>query len=181
MENNLQVETTLYQRARAFGIKAHKDTNCTYDGFDYSTHLIMVAQAGKEYKHLLSNPKITETAMCACWLHDVIEDCRVTYNDLKKEFNEEIAECVYLLTNFKGRNRKERAGAAYYFEIAHDEAARFVKICDRIANASYSKETKSRMIDVYREEQDFFVSSLNFHNDPLQPMFNKLNEIIQEE
>ena len=179
MENNLQVETTLHHKARAFGIKAHKDTNCSYDGLDYSIHLLMVAQVAKEYKHLLSSPTITETAMCACWLHDVIEDCRITYNDLKKEFGEDIAECVFLLTNHKGRNRKERASDLYYWEISQNEAARFVKICDRIANAEYSKETQSRMLSVYENEQDYFLRRLNWSNDPLQPMFNKLNEILQ--
>ena len=185
MKNNLQTErgteTELYSKARAFGSIAHKDTNCTYDGFDYSVHLLMVAQVAKEYKHLLSSPKIMETAMCACWLHDVIEDCRVTYNDLLKKFDEEIADCVFALTQNKGRNRKERLNAGYYFDIFGNEAARFVKICDRIANATYSKETKSRMLDVYRKEQDFFLLCLQRDNDPFIEMFAELNKILQEE
>jgi (p)ppGpp synthase/HD superfamily hydrolase len=180
MENNTKVETSLYAKAREFAIQAHNDTNCKYDGFDYSVHLLMVAQIGKEYKHLLSSAAIQETAMCACWLHDVIEDCRITYNDLKKEFNEDIAECVFMLTHDKGRNRKDRMSASYYFDIYNNEAAKFVKICDRIANATYSKETGSRMLEVYKKEHEFFTHCLCDIGDTLEPMINQLNDILKD-
>ncbi len=186
MENNAKVALSLYTytKAREFGSKAHQDTNCIYDGQPYSLHLQMVVNEANKYKgllvNLLSDVEI-QAVMCACWLHDVIEDCRITYNDLKKEFGVEIAEIVFCLTNDKGRTRKERAGDNYYDQIASSNAARFVKICDRIANATYSKENKGRMIDVYRKENDYFLSKLNHHNDPFQPMFNALNEILKHE
>ena len=185
METNTNVELSLYAVARDFGVKAHQDTNCLYDGQPYGIHLIMVANVAKKYKHLLRinaqmNSVDIERVMCACWLHDVIEDCRITYNDLKKDFGVEIAEIVFALTNNKGRTRKERAGDDYYDQIMLNPAARFVKICDRIANATYSKENQSRMLDVYRKENDYFLSKLNCYNDPFQPMFNELNEVLSK-
>ena len=189
MEANTNVELSLYVKAREFAIKAHQDTNCLYDGRPYSVHLLMVANVAKKYKDLLGvkfrNSLLSDVeiqaVMCACWLHDVIEDCRITYNDLKKDFGIDIAEIVFCLTNDKGRTRKERAGDNYYGQIALNNAARFVKICDRIANATYSKENQSRMLDVSRKENDYFLSKLNYYNDPLQPMFNELNEILKYE
>jgi len=186
MENKTNSELSLYERARDFAIKAHRNTNCLYDGKHYGVHLMMVVHVAKKYKHLLRiNLKMDDTeieqVMCACWLHDVYEDCRITYNDLKKVFGVEIAEIVFALTNNKGRTRKERAGDDYYDQIILNPAARFVKICDRIANVTYSKENQSKMIHVYREENAYFISKLNCYNDPLQNMFDELNDILNNE
>lgn len=38
--------------------------------------------------------------------------------------------------------------------------ASFVKICDRLANAKYSKETGSKMVEAYKKEQPFFKQQL---------------------
>jgi hypothetical protein len=43
-------------------------------------------------------------------VHDVIEDCRETCNDVKKATNEEIAELAYALTNKKEAGSLLRPG-----------------------------------------------------------------------
>ena len=70
----------------------------------------------------------------------------MTYNDVKKVagsmLTEEQAlmatEIVYALTNDKGRSRAERAGEKYYQGIRETPYAPFVKLCDRLANITYS-------------------------------------------
>jgi (p)ppGpp synthase/HD superfamily hydrolase len=141
-----------------YAIGCHHDTNHLYDGNPYSLHLRKVVFYFHKYKPLL-NVDDHDVVEAACWTHDVIEDCRQTYNDVRRVCGEKVADIVYALTNEKGKNRKERANAKYYEGIRTNPLAVFVKLCDRLANVAYSKETDSRMIDVYRKEQlDFAVA-----------------------
>jgi len=146
-------------KAMIFAIEAHASVNHTYDNKPYSIHLIMVANVAREYIDVIPD-QCRDEVLSACWLHDTIEDCRLTYNDLKKEFGEEVAEIVYAVTNDKGKDRKERAGTKYYDGIRKTAWATFVKLCDRLANIQYSARTNSRMLDVYKQEQSDFIESL---------------------
>ena len=143
----------------AFAIEAHASVNQTYDGKPYSVHLCMVyTQAMQFIEHIPKKDR--NDVLNAVWLHDTIEDCRLTYNDIVKISNVEVAEMVYALSNEKGRNRKERANGKYYKGIRETEFATFIKLCDRLANVIYSRETKSRMFDVYKEENEAFLKRL---------------------
>ena len=146
-------------KAMIFAIEAHASTNHTYDNKPYSIHLTMVANVARKYIDIIPE-QCQDEVLSACWLHDTIEDCRITYNDLKKEFGESVAEIVYAVSNEKGKNRKERANDNYYRGIRNTAWATFVKMCDRLANIQYSKETKSRMLEVYRKEHSKFIDSL---------------------
>jgi (p)ppGpp synthase/HD superfamily hydrolase len=93
-------------------------------------------------------------------LHDTIEDCRLTYNDVKQVAGEKVANIVYAVTNEKGKNRKERANEAYCDGIRKTMWAKYVKLCDRLANVQYSYDNMSRMYSVYQKENDDFLQSL---------------------
>ena len=145
--------------AREYAIHCHNSTNHTYDCFAYSVHLQMVVDVAQKFIHLIPE-KDKNTVVAACWVHDTIEDCRVTYNDLKNSLNEQIAEIAYALTNEKGKNRAERANEKYYEGIRNTPYAVFVKLCDRIANYEYSKKSGSRMTEIYEKEMDDFITNL---------------------
>ncbi len=163
----------------SFAIEAHQKTNHLYDGKPYSIHLIMVALYAQKYSEIL--PNSFDLILNACWLHDVIEDCRVTYNDVKKLAGENVAEIVYAVTNEKGRNRKERANSAYYKGIRENKYAIYVKLCDRLANVKYSKDTNSSMLLTYKKENTTFLYSL-FPDGYLEfePMVNELINMLIE-
>ena len=108
-----------------------------------------------------------------CYYHDSIEDARLTYNDVvrtaRKWMTEEqaqmAAEIVYALTNEKGRTRAERAGEKYFQGIRATPYAPFVKLCDRLANVTYSCSVDSgkdgsRMREVYKGEMRQFLPAL---------------------
>lgn len=158
----------MLEQAKKYGIKCHEDTNCLYDGKPYVTHLEMVYDTALKYIHLIPEEE-QENVLCACFVHDVIEDCRETYNDVKKATNEQIAELAYALTNEKGKNRKERASDKYYEGIRQTPYATFIKVCDRIANYEYSKQQGSRMAGRYEKEMGDFVSKL--YDDRYKEMF----------
>ena len=126
----------------------------------YTFHLYMVDDEIMRFQHLIPPSKLDVVrAGGAC--HDVIEDARQTYNDVKQATNEEVAELAYALTNEKGKNRKERANHKYYDGILDTDYACFLKLCDRIANITHSKKKKSSMLDAYRKENTYFCLCLH--------------------
>jgi (p)ppGpp synthase/HD superfamily hydrolase len=119
----------------------------------------MVNNVYEDFQHLL-NEELNDYCGKAVWAHDTIEDTRVSYNDVKNQLGDEVADIVYAVTNDKGKNRKERAGDKYYEGIRNTPGAVFVKLCDRIANVQYGKMTKSRMFEMYKKENPEFIRQL---------------------
>ena len=160
-------------------IEQHRSTNHMYDTYlPYEFHLRMVATAAKDFMHLVPAHLKTPCHLAA-YGHDLIEDTRVSYNDVKAVLGEQAADIIYAVTNEKGKNRKERANDKYYEGIRETPGAVFVKLCDRIANVQYSKMTQSRMFEMYRKENTNFIHSLGYVEDhPLTPVFDYLNELF---
>jgi len=179
----------------------HERVNHFYDNYiPYRFHLEMVAKTGKDFQHLIpenmltreekayhnSFVKIDETVYAiklACWGHDLLEDVHgISYNDIKSKLGENAADIIYALTNEKGKTRKERANDKYYEGIRNTPGAVFVKLCDRIANVQYSKMTGSRMFEMYRKENDDFMTNLGYqfnNNHEYSKMFDYLIELFE--
>jgi (p)ppGpp synthase/HD superfamily hydrolase len=154
---------TLEEKAKWFSYYHHGVTLHMYDGVTYHEgHLTRVAGIAQRFINWIPE-EVRDTVLAACWLHDVIEDARVTYNDVKQLFGEDVAELVYAVTNEKGRVRKDRANHKYYHGILNTPYATFVKLCDRIANIEAGKEKGNSMIDAYRKEHAHFVQQLDDH------------------
>lgn len=145
--------------AMNYALNCHNSTNHKYDGHGYDFHLDKVVAEAERFKDLVSTSDYP-FVIAACWCHDVIEDTRQTYNDVKNATSKTVAEIVYALTNEKGKNRKERANSKYYEGIRNTPLARFVKICDRLANVRYAFEQRSRMLEAYRAENEEFKKEL---------------------
>ncbi len=173
--------------AKNIATQAHADVNHLYDHFPYEVHLGYVVTTAQRYGYLLPN-RDYDKVIAACWLHDTLEDTRLTYNDICSAFGDqfdsnlihEVAEIVFALTNNKGRNRKERANAAYYEGIRKTPFATFVKLCDRIANVSYSKMFGSKMLSMYRRENADFLASL-CPEAGWQPMVDELDILLAQD
>jgi len=129
------------------------------EGVPYEVHLNKASRVACRFIHLIPET-VREEVLAAVWMHDLIEDCRVNYNEIKEITNEPIAEMVFAVTNSKGRNRAERGDDLYYKGIYDTPYATFVKLCDRIANIEYSIETESRMVKMYRKEMAGFIGKL---------------------
>ena len=166
----------LIPNARFFAISKHESTNHFYDkDKPYEVHLQMVYDAAKRYIHLV-DPELHQSVLAACWAHDTIEDCRVTYNNVKDSLGEAVADIVYACTNEKGKNRDERANEKYYTGIMATPGACFVKLCDRLANITYSSKNKSRMLIKYRAEHYHFLKAL--WNKNYEPIYAEMAEIL---
>ena len=175
-------DLSLSERMKTYAIKNHKRVNHKYDkNKSYKVHLKMVNAIAQKFIHLICE-KERENVLAACWGHDLIEDARLTYNDIKKIFGRTVAELIYSCTNEKGKIRKERANNKYYEGIRQIKNASFVKMCDRIANVQYSISNKSSMYDKYMEEQTHFIQQLGLSKDNemviyLNELFNNTNLI----
>lgn len=162
---------------KKYACDKHAETNHFYDNEPYSFHLEMVYQYAKKYSYLI--PSVyREYVLASAWPHDTIEDARQTFNDVAKVCGEFVAEITYALTNDKGKNRKERAGAKYYEGIRNTPYARFIKICDRLANARHSLDTRSGMLKKYRKELDEFKKEL--YSPEYEAMWIELESILSE-
>ena len=177
-------------------IEQHRSTNHMYDIYlPYEFHLRMVNQVSQDFKHLLDDTKdyftgekyrgpmqgqvtLMDACFRATWGHDLIEDCRVSYNDVKEQLGQEAADIIYAVTNEKGKNRKERANDKYYEGIRNTPGAVFVKLCDRIANVQYSKMTKSRMFEMYKKENDEFIVKLGYDDTNTHPYFEMFSYLV---
>jgi (p)ppGpp synthase/HD superfamily hydrolase len=183
-------------------VNQHKGTNHMYDTYlPYEFHLKMVVNVYEDFKNLLPKKMYVhndsrdedhdvtqEVIYLACWGHDLIEDTRVSYNDVRSKLDDDgysfVADVVYAVTNEKGKNRKERANDKYYEGIRNTPGAVFVKLSDRIANVQYSKLTKSRMFEMYKKENEDFMIKLGYNGSPTCeyfPMFYYLNKLFKDE
>ena len=171
----MQEELDLISVAEQFGSDAHHKVNHLYDDKAYSVHLKITNKYVQKYQFLL-RVDLWKTALAASWLHDTIEDCRLTYNDIKQTFGEAIAEVVYAVSNEKGRNRTERANDKYYDGILANEVAHFIKLCDRLANIDYATTTGSKMVKVYTKEMPNFKNHL--YDIKFDSMFKEMDEML---
>lgn len=165
-------EFTLLEKSKGLALSSHGVTNQFYGKHPYSFHLKGVVDAAERFITLIPEEK-REIVLSACWLHDTEEDARITYNDIKEFTNEEIADIIHAVTNNRGKNRKERANKDYYTGILKNDYALFVKLCDRIANVSYSKTIRSSMFKKYQKEHKEFYESL--YNGKFNDVWNYLN------
>lgn len=151
---------TVVEKAKEYATRVHRLTNHFYgEEKPYEFHLNMVYEIALKHIHVIPEGEQLNV-LAGCWVHDVIEDCRQTYNDVKNATNETVAELAYALTNEKGKTRKDRANAKYYQGIREVPYADFIKICDRAANYQYSVSTGSSMAKKYKQEMPEFINQV---------------------
>ncbi len=168
------------EKIKEYAFNKHKEVNHHYDDKPYSFHLQAVADVAQKYCSRSKEEK--DSIVAACYCHDIIEDCRESYNDVLKETDSlVVTEIVYAVTNEKGRNRGERANEKYYEGIRNTKFASFVKLCDRVANVTYSKASGSGMFEKYRAENEMFISHVTLpeKREELLPLIECLQELFK--
>ena len=166
-------------KCRKFAIDNHRRVNQLYDGLPYHIHLMEVVDFVNRFDYLLDEKDI-DIAVCVAWLHDVIEDTGITYNDVKKPFGSRIADLVVnLTTNIHGKTRIERADDNYYERVTSDPISIFIKIADRLANTFHSLNYGNSMYKKYQKELSHFKEKL--YNGMYDDMWEMLENIEKSE
>ena len=119
------MESQLISKARELAFAYHK--NQRYGSHPYSYHLQMVVNFARIYSELIPN-EAREDVICAAYLHDILEDTLCTLDEILRALNPRILLLVKLLT--KNGSDPE----SYFNQVAQDDLAIFVKLCDRYSN-----------------------------------------------
>jgi RelA/SpoT family (p)ppGpp synthetase len=135
-------------KAYNFAVKAHKDQKRA-SGDPYSVHPIAVA-------NILTELKLDSATIATGLLHDTIEDTYATYETIKNEFGEEVADLVDGVTkisvfeNTAVSNSKAENFRKLILATSKDIRVLLVKIADRLHNMrtidAISKEEKKKRI-----------------------------------
>ena len=119
-------------KAFNFAVKAHKNQKRA-SGDPYSVHPIEVA-------NILTELKLDSATITTGLLHDTIEDTFATYETIKNEFGDEVAELVDGVTkisvfeNTAGANSKVENFRKLILATSKDIRVLLVKIADRLHN-----------------------------------------------
>lgn len=126
------VDTTLLKRAYATAKELHGDQRRA-SGILYLNHPLAVAES---LAHLTCKTEV----LAAGLLHDTIEDCGYTYEELKSEFGEEIAEIVNSVTEIKAVEKKDNA---LFREMTEQEQHDYLdKLTDeKLIKSKYQRES----------------------------------------
>jgi len=135
-------------KAYNFAVKAHKSQKRA-SGDPYSVHPIEVA-------NILTELKLDSATISTGLLHDTIEDTFATYETIKQEFGDEVADLVDGVTkisafeNSAGANSKVENFRKLILATSKDIRVLFVKIADRLHNMrtikAITKEDKRKRI-----------------------------------
>ena len=158
---NLGLTNTL--KAVTFATEAHKGQMRKRSSTPYIYHPLTLAC------HALSMNITDDCIISACLLHDVVEDCGVTYDDLP--VNDETKELVRLLTCRKTtpENRAEIL-EGYYGEIAKNPKAALIKCIDRCNNITTMSGglSRDRIFRMIRETEEYYPKLFSVLKDEVQ-------------
>ena len=175
-----------------WAVQKHRDTGCTYSGYDYSLHLDAVRNVARQYLYLIPS-EFHCAVLCASSGHDLTEDARINHGDIVKHFTLPwlsgypdimdqgvfVADVIYNVTNELGKNRVERSQKTYP-KIASCQYSTFVKLADRVANCkfSYFMNDEKGMFKKYKSEHADFYKALHNVAHGFEEMWSELQSLM---
>jgi (p)ppGpp synthase/HD superfamily hydrolase len=156
--------------ARQLATDAHKGQE--YGNFPYTKHLDDVVEVLERFD--INDPNI----IIAAYLHDTLEDTKITPLDIINNFGYDVYCLVYAVTDEKGNNRKERKLNSYP-KILSNPKAIYVKCADRIANVENCIKSNRNLLEMYRKEMNDFNNLHILQECKLDKMFSYLNKLME--
>ena len=152
-------------------MKAHKHQR--YGDDPYMVHLFDVVGVLHRFGH------DEEEMLAVAWLHDIIEDTPMNYNDVKVACGDGVADVVLALTDEIGKNRRERKVKTLP-KIKGNLWAQTVKLADWIANVTNAIEEKPKLLQMYHKDFPSFAEALGDEFSELMPMRHCLASLLEE-
>jgi GTP diphosphokinase / guanosine-3',5'-bis(diphosphate) 3'-diphosphatase len=116
-------------KATVFACRLHANDTRDDGTTPYAVHPVRVM----EYMRRIAGEK-DENVLCAALLHDTIEDCAINYDDVAREFGEDVANLVAELTNDNRLPKPERRAAMIEHLPQLTARAKRIKLADRLDN-----------------------------------------------
>lgn len=130
----------LTKKAISFAIEKHEGQFRKGSGLPYITHPIEVYSIVKKYK----DSRVIDELCAAAVLHDVVEDCGVSIQNLSEEFTPLISSLVSELTNDEEEIRKISKRKYMLKKVMNLTSwALVIKLADMIANTSDQPNKKA--------------------------------------
>ena len=144
-------------KAYNFALKAHKNQRRDM-GEPYIIHPVAVAD-------ILTELKLDSATITTGLLHDTIEDTKVTYNSVKKEFGKEVADLVEGVTKISAieekaiDNSKAENLRRLILATSKDIRVLLVKLADRLHNMRtiYSAKDQSKRVRKAKETMEIYA------------------------
>lgn len=162
-------------KATNFAAIAHKNQRRkNTDKTPYINHPI-------ETMYILSQCGVTDpNILCAAVLHDTVEDCGITYDNLCRHFGETIANLVMECTDDKSLPKVERKRLQIEHAKSISVGAKLIKAADKLSNCldlNYDPPINwcDEVINGYMIWSYAVWLQLKGHNDALD---GKLNELF---
>ncbi len=165
----------MVDRARIFATAAHAAVGQLrkWTNEPYIVHPAEVAAIVASRPH---DPEM----VAAAWLHDVVEDTRVTVTDIHREFGPVVASYVHWLTNPSKKedgNRTTRKAIDREFLRNAPAEVKTVKLADLISNCSSVMQHNEEFAKVYLEEKRLMLEVLR-EGDPV--LFARAESFVGE-
>ena len=141
--------TPLEEKALDFATRAHKEQVRKYTEEPYINHPAAVAE-------ILRKSGARPEVIAAGYLHDVVEDCDVSLEEIEAEFGPDVAKLVDEVTD---KSRPEDGNRATRKAIDRDSLAKAspegqtIKLADLIDNTSSIVERDPNFAKVYLAEK----------------------------
>ncbi|MEM9546084.1 MAG: HD domain-containing protein [Bacteroidota bacterium] len=164
----------LYQKAMKFAGEKHYTQKVPGTNANYLLHISNVAME-VIYAYAHNKSFDIDFAVQVAILHDTIEDTNTDFEEIKAEFNEQIAHAVQALTkddNLETKKKKMLDSLQRINKLQKEVG--LVKIADRITNLQTppSHWSKEKVLN-YCEEAKLIFKHLNDKNDFLHERLNK--------
>jgi len=162
----------IIDRASVFARAAHAGQKRKYSGEPYFNHCknvsIMVSKVSGDYRMI-----------AAALLHDVLEDTKVTEQDLVEVFGREIAAIVVELTDSptEAGNREQRKALDRQRLENASAVAQTIKLADLIDNTFSIVGNDPKFAKVYLKEKELLLAVLTRGN---KTLYDKAVQILKD-
>ncbi len=149
----LKLKNTL--KAVDYAVDAHEGQKRKKSAVPYIYHPLNLAC------HALAMNITEDEIIAACMLHDVVEDCGKTVDELP--VNDEAKELVRLLTHEKtSKDERDKVMAVYYKEIGDNPKAALIKCMDRCNNLTTMSWglSRDRIYRMIKETEKYYPKLL---------------------
>ena len=159
-KNNRKSDSKLIMKAYNYA-KAFHGEQLRKSGEPFIIHPVNVA-------YILATIDLDDTTICAALLHDVVEDTKVTKEDMEREFGKEITEMVdgvTKLSTIQYTSAKERQVEDYrkmFLAMGKDIRVILIKLADRLHNMRTLKYlSRDRQIAISEETINLYAPLAN--------------------
>lgn len=166
--------TKLVETVKTYNPESEEIIKKAYDYAEY-LHYGQTRQSGEPYiihplnvAYILAEMHADKDTICAALLHDTLEDTNTTYEEIKENFNEEIANLVEGVTkiskmNFSTKKEQNLANTRKIItSITQDVRIIIIKLADRLHNMRTIKyKPVEKQKENAKETLDVFVPLAN--------------------